>query len=140
MARQLKIVNPAAKILFIGTQNGLEAELVPRAGYEFAAISSQGLQRKLTGANLKALWAAGKGLKESNKVLSEFAPELVVGTGGYVCGPVVLMAHLKGIPTAIHEQNAWPGITNRLLARCVDLIMVNFPEALSRFLSPRKQQ
>ena len=133
MARQLKTTNPAAKILFIGTRNGLEAELVPRAGYEFAAISSQGLQRKLTGANLRALWAAGQGLKESNTVLSEFAPELVVGTGGYVCGPVVLMAHLKGIKTAIHEQNAWPGITNRLLARWVDLIMVNFPEALSRF-------
>ncbi len=133
MARQLKTADPTAEILFIGTRNGLEAELVPRAGYEFAAISSQGLQRKLTGANLKALWAAVKGLKESNTVLNEFAPELVVGTGGYVCGPVVLMAHLKGIPTAIHEQNAWPGITNRLLARWVDLIMVNFPEALSRF-------
>lgn len=133
IARQLMTENPAAQILFVGTQNGLEAELVPRAGYKFAAINAQGLRRKLTGANLKAFWAAGKGLMDSNQVLNEFAPGLVVGTGGYVCGPVVLMARLKGIPTAIHEQNAWPGLTNRLLARWVDLVMVNFPEARSRF-------
>jgi len=133
MAQQFKTSYPEARILFVGTRNGLEAELVPRAGYQFAAVNSQGLQRKLTWSNVKAVFKAVSGLQESRLILKEFAPDLVVGTGGYVCGPVVLMAHMMGIPTAIHEQNAWPGITNRLLSRVVDLIMVNFPESLPRF-------
>jgi UDP-N-acetylglucosamine--N-acetylmuramyl-(pentapeptide) pyrophosphoryl-undecaprenol N-acetylglucosamine transferase len=134
IAKYLLTINPEISILFIGTKNGLEADLVPRSGFQFAAVSSQGLQRRLAWSNIKSGFIALRGLYESKKILSKFAPDLVVGTGGYVCGPVVLTAHLMGIPTAIHEQNAWPGITNRLLSRVAGLIMVNFPESISRFL------
>ncbi|MGI6648044.1 MAG: undecaprenyldiphospho-muramoylpentapeptide beta-N-acetylglucosaminyltransferase [Bacillota bacterium] len=133
IARYLQKVYPKIQILFIGTAQGLEAEIVPRAGFNFLTISSQGLKRRFSWSNIKTGWLVLRGLRESRRILKQFAPDLVVGTGGYVCGPVVLMAHWLGIPSAIHEQNAWPGITNRILSRLVSLVMTTFEESKPHF-------
>jgi len=126
------------KILYIGTRNGMEAKLVPEAGIEFAGIAGQGLPRRLSlqtittiGKNAKAIW-------ETKQLLKKFNPDLVVGTGGYVSGPVVFTSALFGIPTMLHEQNALPGITNKSLAHFVRKVMVTFPESVAHFGNKEK--
>ncbi|MDO7788009.1 undecaprenyldiphospho-muramoylpentapeptide beta-N-acetylglucosaminyltransferase [Desulforamulus aquiferis] len=120
-------------ILYIGTNRGLEADLVPKAGFPFKAITVAGLERKISLANVKILWQAIRGFQEAKALLKEFRPDVVIGTGGYVCGPVVLAASRLGIPTLIHEQNALPGITNKLLSRVVDQVTVTFEDSRKYF-------
>lgn len=136
IARGLKEKYPGAEILYIGRAGGLEADLVPRAGFPFRSIQVAGLKRRPTPANLLAVWQAGRGLLTARRILKEFKPAVVVGTGGYVCGPVVLAAALQGIATLIHEQNALPGLTNRLLAPLVDCVALTFAEGRRYF--PRR--
>lgn len=124
--------DPEIKILYVGTKDGMEASLVPKVGWEFAGVSGQGLPRKLSLGMLKTAAMSLKALWETKEILKRFHPDLVVGTGGYVSGPVVLTAALFGIPTLLHEQNAMPGITNRILAHLVKGIMVTFPESRER--------
>ncbi|NLI90778.1 MAG: undecaprenyldiphospho-muramoylpentapeptide beta-N-acetylglucosaminyltransferase [Peptococcaceae bacterium] len=121
------------EVLYVGTREGMEARLVPESGLPFKGISGKGLPRsfsfdtlKTAGLNFKALW-------EAKQVFKEFRPDLVVGTGGYVSGPVVLTAALFGIPTLLHEQNALPGKTNKLLSRVVKAVMLSFPESVEHF-------
>lgn len=128
---------PDAEFLFAGTPNGMEAKLVPQAGYPLASIKVAGFQRKLTlnniGRNAKAVWyLAGSG-RRSKQIIKEFQPDIAIGTGGYVAGPIIRMAAKMGIPTAIHEQNAFPGVTNKLLAKEVDHVMLTVEEALKYF-------
>ncbi|MBE3587808.1 MAG: undecaprenyldiphospho-muramoylpentapeptide beta-N-acetylglucosaminyltransferase [Thermoanaerobacteraceae bacterium] len=136
IARGLKEKYPGAEILYIGRAGGLEADLVPRAGFPFRSIQVAGLKRRPTPANLLAVWQAGRGLLTARRIFKEFKPAVVVGTGGYVCGPVVLAAALQGIATLIHEQNALPGLTNRLLAPLVDCVALTFAEG-RRYFSRR---
>jgi UDP-N-acetylglucosamine--N-acetylmuramyl-(pentapeptide) pyrophosphoryl-undecaprenol N-acetylglucosamine transferase len=138
IAKGLQERFPDCEILYIGTKEGMEARLVPENGLDFRGIAGRGLPRKLSvevlqaaGTNLKALW-------ETKKILKDFKPDLVVGTGGYVSGPVVLTAALFGIPTLLHEQNALPGKTNKALAKVVKKVMVTFPESAKFFSSPGK--
>ncbi|MDR1604568.1 MAG: undecaprenyldiphospho-muramoylpentapeptide beta-N-acetylglucosaminyltransferase [Gracilibacteraceae bacterium] len=126
-----------AKILYVGTRAGMEARIVPAAGREFRGISGRGLPRTLSPALLRAAGAAGKALWETKRILRDFAPDLVVGTGGYVSGPVVLGAAFFGIPTAIHEQNALPGLTNQILGRVVRAVLLTFPESAAYYRRPR---
>jgi len=121
------------QILYVGTRDGMEARLAPEAGIEFAGISGKGLTRHLSLDTIKVFGSSVKALWETKKLLRQFHPDLVVGTGGYVSGPVVLTAALFNIPTLLHEQNAFPGITNRILARVVRRVMVTFPESIERF-------
>lgn len=121
------------QILYVGIRDGMEARLVPEVGIEFAGISGKGLPRTLSLDTIKALGKSVKALWEMKKILRQFHPDLVVGTGGYVSGPVVLTASLFNIPTLLHEQNALPGITNRILARVVRRVMVTFPESMEHF-------
>jgi UDP-N-acetylglucosamine--N-acetylmuramyl-(pentapeptide) pyrophosphoryl-undecaprenol N-acetylglucosamine transferase len=128
---------PDAEFLFAGTPNGMEARLVPQAGYRLAPIQVAGFQRKLSLKNVKrnakAVWyLAGSGHR-AKEILREFQPDIAIGTGGYVAGPIIRMAARMGIPTAIHEQNAYPGVTNKLLAREVDHVMLTVEEALGYF-------
>lgn len=111
----------------------MEAEIVPREGLPFQGIPSAGLKRKLSLKNLGVVWQAGHGLWQAAGIIRRFRPGAVIGTGGYVCGPVVLAAALKGIPTLIHEQNALPGVTNRILARFASRVAVTFADSLSYF-------
>ncbi len=126
-------LHPDAKISYIGTEKGLEARLVREAGYDFYTIEVAGFQRKITPQNIaKNVSAVIKMFTSSSaakKLLKKLKPDVVVGTGGYVSGPVLREAAKLKIHTCIHEQNAYPGITNKALAKVVDEVMIAFPEA-----------
>lgn len=126
-----------AECRFVGTGHGLEATLVPHSGFELELISLYGFQRRLSARNINNLFLLGKSLFDVNNILKRFKPDIVIGTGGYVCGPVLLMAALSGIPTMIQEQNAFPGITNRILSRFVDLVALGYEEAMGKFSKSR---
>lgn len=132
-AGELRARYPDAEILFIGTKDKMESKLVPKAGFDFKTISISGFQRKLTlkniGRNMATLWRLAGSGAAVRKILREFAPDVVVGFGGYVSGPVVRTAAKMGIKTAIHEQNAFPGVTNKMLAKEADVVMLAVPEA-----------
>ncbi|MBO8136625.1 MAG: undecaprenyldiphospho-muramoylpentapeptide beta-N-acetylglucosaminyltransferase [Desulfotomaculum sp.] len=124
-----------AELLYVGTNRGLESDIVPKAGYPFAVIDAAGFERKITLKNVKVLWQAGRGMRQAVKLIRRFKPDIVIGTGGYVCGPVVMAAAIQGIPTLIHEQNALPGITNRILSRFAAAVAVTFEDSIKYFPS-----
>lgn len=125
--------HPNAKISYIGTERGLESRLVRAAGYDFYPIEVAGFQRKISFENIKRNVAAVKMMLsssiEAKKILKNIKPDVVVGTGGYVSGPVLREAAKLKIRTCIHEQNAFPGITTKALASMVDTVMLAMPEA-----------
>ena len=127
-----------ANFLYVGTERGLESRIVPKEGIPFTTLPVQGLQRKLS---LDTLVTAGKTLSslwKANQLISDFKPDIVIGTGGYVCGPLLLAAALRGIPTLIQEQNVVPGITNKILSRFVDMVAVGYEEAIPHFPRAKK--
>lgn len=128
------------KVLYVGTREGMEAKIVPDNGLEFKGISGKGLSRKLSLDTFKTATSNVKALWETKKILKDFHPDLVVGTGGYVSGPVVLTSAVFGIPTLLHEQNALPGKTNKLLAKVVKQVMLTFPESAEYFDAKDKIQ
>ena len=134
IAERIKYLRPAWEILYVGTEKGLENRIVPQRGVPFQTIAVEGLPRKISPALLKAMGKAGGGCLEARKIVKQFAPDLVIGTGGYVCGPVVLAARMAGIPAMIHEQNAFPGVTNKILAHFANQIMVNFQASEKYFV------
>ena len=142
VAGYIREKHPDAHISYIGTSDKLEAKLVPEMGYNFRTISVAGFQRKLTLKNIgKNISAAGKALTSSinaRKILKEIQPDVVVGTGGYVSGPVLREAAKLGIKTAIHEQNAYPGVTTKMLAPHVDAVLLAMPEA-EKYLKLKKK-
>ena len=133
IAGYVKEKHPDAKISYIGTANKLEAKLVPECGYDFYTIDVAGFQRKLTPKNVaRNVSAAVKAVTSSVKarqLLKTLKPDLVIGTGGYVSGPVLKQAQKLGIKTAIHEQNAYPGVTTKMLAPGADRVMLAMAEA-----------
>ena len=133
IAKEILKNEPDSQILFVGTKNGLEGKLVPREGFEIQFIDVKGFKRKLSLDTLKTITKLFKSFGSTNKIFKEFKPDAVIGTGGYVCGPVVFTAAMKNIPTVIHEQNAFPGITNKILSKYVDQVAISFEEARSRF-------
>lgn len=135
IASIIKDHHPDAEFLFAGTPSGMESRLIPKAGYDFAPINVSGFQRKITPKNIArnikaAAYLTTAGLR-AKQIISQFKPDLVIGTGGYVSGPIVLKASQMGIPTAIHEANAYPGVTTRLLAKKVDEVMLTVEETLN---------
>ena len=124
------------EILFVGTPNHMEAKLVPSAGFEFKTIMISGFQRKLTlkniGRNVATLKRVVTSSFAAKKIIKEFRPDVVVGFGGYVSGPVLREAHKLGIPIAVHEQNAFPGVTNKALAKYAEVVMLTFADAKER--------
>ncbi|KXZ39550.1 UDP-N-acetylglucosamine-N-acetylmuramylpentapeptide N-acetylglucosamine transferase [Alkalithermobacter thermoalcaliphilus JW-YL-7 = DSM 7308] len=133
IANKLEEELKEVEILFVGTEKGLESKVVPKAGYELKTITVEGFQRKISFENVKRVLKLFKGLEDARKIVKKFDPDIVIGTGGYVCGPVVFNAAMRGIPTVIHEQNAFPGITNKILARFVDKILISFEDAKKYF-------
>ncbi len=127
VAEELRRRDIDTKILFAGNPNGMEARLIPQAGYAFEPIEVAGLQRKLSLENIKrnfkAAYLLAKSSKRAKRIISDFKPDIVMGTGGYVSGPIVKKAHQMGIKTLTHEQNAFPGITTKLLAHDVDRVL-----------------
>lgn len=134
IASIIKEHRPDTEFLFAGTPNGMEARLIPEAGYKFAPIKVAGFQRKITLKNIKrncqALCYLATSGPRARQIIKDFKPDIAIGTGGYVSGPIIRMAAKMGVATAIHEQNAYPGVTNKILAKEVDKVMLTVKEAL----------
>lgn len=128
IAEIIKQNDPAAVIEFVGIRTGKEADLVPREGYKLHFVRSMGIKRSLSPSNVKALWLALRSpkLKETQEILDTFCPDIVIGTGGYASWPIMKAAADRGIPTAVHESNAIPGMTVKRLQKHVDMIWTNF--------------
>lgn len=125
-----------AEILFVGTPDHMETRLVPNAGFDFTTIKISGFQRSFAPSaivkNFKTLFRLASSSSEAKKIIAEFEPDVVVGFGGYVSGPVLRKAHKMGIPIAIHEQNAFPGVTNKALAKYAEVVMLTSEDAKER--------
>jgi UDP-N-acetylglucosamine--N-acetylmuramyl-(pentapeptide) pyrophosphoryl-undecaprenol N-acetylglucosamine transferase len=133
LAEEFTTRHPGNAVLFVGTRRGLEARVVPGAGFALETISARGLKGKRLGQLLLGLLALPWSFVESWRILSRFHPDVVVGVGGYASGPVVLAAWLRRIPTAVQEQNALPGWTNRVLGHVVGAVFIAFEEARPAF-------
>lgn len=133
LIREIQKETKDTEFIYIGTKKGLESKIVPREKIPFKSIHITGFKRKLSFENVKTIYRFLKGARDSKKILSEFKPDIVIGTGGYVCGPVVYAAAKLNIPTMIHEQNSIPGLTNKFLSRYVDKVAVCFEEAKDYF-------
>jgi UDP-N-acetylglucosamine--N-acetylmuramyl-(pentapeptide) pyrophosphoryl-undecaprenol N-acetylglucosamine transferase len=133
VAQEIMRRDANAKVRFVGTLRGLEGRLVPQAGFELTLIDSSGLKNVSIGARVRGVAMLPKSFLSTLSLLREFKPDVVVGAGGYVSGPVVLTAALTKRPTLVMESNALPGWTNRVLARFVDRAAVSFEEALPFF-------
>ncbi|MDN6625978.1 MAG: undecaprenyldiphospho-muramoylpentapeptide beta-N-acetylglucosaminyltransferase [Pisciglobus halotolerans] len=133
LLKQIKKEEPAAEFLYVGTERGLESRIVPEAKIPFRSIKVEGFKRSLTMDNVKTIVLFLKAIKKSKTIVKEFEPDVVIGTGGYVCAPVVYAATKLKIPTIIHEQNSVAGITNKFLARYASKVAVCFEEAKQEF-------
>lgn len=133
---------PDSDIMFIGTADHMEARLVPNAGFDFKTIEINGFKRsfspKAIMANVKTVFKLLKSQQASKAIIKDFAPDVVIGFGGYVSGPVLQEAVKLGIPCCIHEQNAYPGITNKQLAKQVDKVMLTVEDA-KKHLEPKNE-
>ncbi len=133
IANKIKELDKNSEILYIGTHNRMEKDLVPKAGYKYEELEIYGFNKKLIARNIKNINLIMKAKKKCLKIIDEFKPDVVVGVGGYVTYPVIMAANKKGIKTFIHEQNSIPGKSNRMLARYVDKIGVSFEDSISYF-------
>ncbi|MHC5309010.1 undecaprenyldiphospho-muramoylpentapeptide beta-N-acetylglucosaminyltransferase [Myroides sp. LJL116] len=137
IANEIKSRDPLAQILFVGAKGRMEMTKVPQEGYAIEGLHISGLQRKLTWKNLSFPFKVIGSLIKSWKILKEFRPDIVIGTGGYASGAVVKVANWLSIPTVVQEQNSFPGITNRLLAKKAKLVFVAYP-GLEQYFSKEK--
>lgn len=137
IADELKARFPEADILFVGAEGKMEMQRVPEAGYPIEGLWISGIQRKLTLDNLMFPFKLLSSLKKSRKIVKQFQPDVVIGTGGFASGAVVKVAAGKGIPTLVQEQNSFPGITNKLLGKEVDKICVAY-DGLEQFFPKHK--
>lgn len=140
VAGYIKENSQGSEIVFVGTADKMESKLVPAAGYELRTIEISGFWRsfkvKAIKHNLKTLSHLLKASSQAKRIIKDFKPDVVVGFGGYVSGPVLRMAAKLGIPTAIHEQNAFPGVTNKALAGRVDRVMLTSSDA-EKYMKPK---
>lgn len=137
VAGRLRELLPDSEFLFIGAKGRMEMELVPREGFAIRGIEIDNLSRSLSLSGLRHNLHTARLLLHSNRearaILNEFQPDVAVGTGGYVCFPALRAAHALGVPTLVHESNATPGLTTRLLSRSVDCVLVGFEQAAENY-------
>ena len=138
IANKIKEEEKDSKIIFIGTTRGLENDLVPRAGYKLKTIEAYGLSKKISIDNMKKMCETLKATSKARKIIKEFKPDVVIGAGGYICGPVVWAAKKENIPVALHESNAFPGKAVKFLAKKADVVLISFEEARERIHSAKK--
>ena len=136
-ARELTRRHPDAEILFVTGERRMETRILERSGYRQRSIRVQPLKGRGWAGGLSALLALPRSLVHARRILKRFVPQAVLGVGGYASGPVCLAARTLGVPTAIHEQNSYPGLTNRLLCRIVDRVFISFEESRSGFPAGR---
>lgn len=130
---------PGSEFLYVGTNRGLEERIIPAAGFPFATIDVEGWQRRISWQAIHAGWKAMQATSQAGKLIKSFHPQIVIGTGGYVCLPVVWSAARQGIPTLIHEQNAKPGLANKFLSKRVRGVLLTFPDS-KRFFTKGMQK
>ena len=133
IANRIKEEYPDAEIVFVGTEKGIESEIVPKYGYELRTVTVQGFKRKIDFDNVKRVFKLFKGLEQSRRIVKKFKPDVVIGTGGYVSGPVLFNASMGKVPAIIHEQNSFPGVTNKILAKMVTKVLTSFEDSHVRF-------
>lgn len=142
VAGRIKELMPDSEFLFIGAKGQMETDLVPRAGYKIETVRVRALSREKTLGglfhNISAAWHLVRSTIIAKKIIKRFKPDVVVGTGGYVCFPVLKAASLLGIPTAVHESNAVPGLTTKMLSGIVDTIMLGFEDSRKYYKNPEK--
>lgn len=137
IAEELRAREPGAPVRFVGTERGIEARVLPELGWELAFIRVSGLKTVGLMGAVRGLFRLPRALWQARRVVKAFAPDVVVGVGGYASGPVVLMARLRGVPTAICEQNSIPGLTNKMLGKVVRAVFLSFDES-RRFFKAKK--
>ncbi len=142
LAGYMREKDPSAAVLFVGTPTGMERTLVAKAGYDYAAVEVSSFRRRLNGEglrhNLHALRVLGRSAQTAKRILRDFKPDLVVGTGGYASYPLVRAAAKAHLPTAVHESNIVPGLTTKMLEGYADLIMVGFEECRRHYRHPER--
>ncbi len=129
LAQRLLASDADAQVLFVGTKRGIEARVLPELGLPLETVKIRGLVGQGIWGKLRLLPQLATSIRQAARILDRFKPDVVLGVGGYASGPALLAARLKGIPCVIHEQNAWPGLTNRLLARWAERVCLSFSEA-----------
>lgn len=132
IAKKIKEEEKESEIIFIGTNRGLEKDLVPRAGYKLKTIEAYGFSKEISIKNFKKICATLRATGKARKIIQEFKPDVIVGAGGYICGPVVWAAKKEGIPVVLHESNAFPGKAIKMLSKKADTILISFEEARER--------
>ena len=132
IANKIKEKEPKSEIIFVGTNRGLENDLVPRAGYKLKTIEAYGLKKEISFKNIKNIFKTLFSIKDAKKIIDEFKPDVVIGTGGYICGPVFSAAVSRKIPTVLHESNAYPGKAVKMFSKKVDTVLVGFEDAKSK--------
>ena len=137
LAEELRARRPDAEVRFVGTRRGIEARVLPELGWDLTLIEVSGLKTVGALGALRGLVRLPRALWQARRIVRGFRPDAVVGVGGYASGPVVLMARLAGVPTAICEQNSIPGLTNKILGRVVRAVFVSF-DGTRRFFQPGK--
>lgn len=133
IADYFKTKDESTEVLYIGGKNGIENKIVPNYGYRFETIDIKGFQRKISLENMKRAFKSLLTMAKMRSIIKREKPDLVIGTGGYVCGPVVYMASLMKVKTAILEQNVFMGMTNKILAKKADFIFYGFEDSLKRY-------
>ena len=137
IANEIKRRYPEAEILFVGAKDRMEMQKVPQAGYKIEGLWITGIERKLSLKNLSFPLKLISSLWKSRKIIKDFKPDVVIGTGGFASGPLLKMANSKNVPTLIQEQNSFPGITNRLLGKNANVICTAY-DNLDRFFPAEK--
>ena len=138
IADEIKKRKPDAEIIFVGSEIGLEKDMVPENGYKIELISADGFNRQHLLKNFEVLRKLRRGSRKSREILREFKPDVVIGTGGYASAPIVKAAQKMNIPTFIHEQNAVPGMANKMLEKHVRNLFLGFGDASKYFRYPQK--
>ncbi len=133
IAEECKGRDTLNEVLFVGTEKGIEARVLPKLGWSLRCISAEGIKGKGVFARIRAVLKLVPGFFESIKVIKAFKPEIVIGVGGYASAPLLLAARFSGVWTAVHEQNALPGLTNRMLGKVVERVFITFPDSASFF-------
>ena len=132
IANAIKKNEPDSEIIFIGTENGMENDLVPKAGFKLKTIHAGRLHRKLTWYNFRNMIYTFMGIHDAKRIMKSFKPDVVIGTGGFICPPVMMAAKSKNIPYVLHESNAYPGLSVRIVAKSASKVFTGFEDTLTR--------
>lgn len=138
IARTILKMEPDSEIAFVGTSKGMENRLIPKEGFELYHIEMQGLKRSLSLSNFKTVWMMLTSVGKAKKLIRKFKPDICIGTGGYVCWPLIKAASEMNIPTALHESNALAGVAVKLLAPYIDVLFTNFESTAQQIKKCKK--